>query len=73
MTQGNKMKGEWVLYLDQYGNKWFAKSVKDLREMLGGGRVTKMYADGKDGKTYHVGYVVGKLWCTPYVPYRVVA
>lgn len=63
------MKGKRILYRDQFGYTWFAKSIRNLREQIPG-RVSKMYVDGMNGKTYHVGYVVGKHWCTAYTPMR---
>lgn len=56
------------LYIDQYGQCFFADTVKELREQIGMGssRVSKMYND-IDGKTYHVGYVIGRHWLTKYV------
>lgn len=49
------------LFIDQYGYKVFAKTVKELRARTagGGGRVSKMYQDKKDGSIVHTGYVVG--------------
>lgn len=55
------------LFLDQYGNHVWARSVKDLREQAGG-RVSKMYQDRRDGTSVHVGYVVGARWFTEYAP-----
>jgi len=63
------MKGKLMLYLDQYGNRWFARTVAELRAQIGGGRVSKMYIDAKGGETHHVGYVVGQHWCTAYAPH----
>lgn len=59
-----------TLYIDQYGNKFYARTVKDLRSQIGmgGSRVGKMYRDKKDGSTVHVGYVVGQHWLTAYSP-----
>lgn len=64
-----KVKKAKTLYRDQYGNTFMAATVKDLREQIGGA-VSKMYVDDKDGKSWHVGYVVGQHWCTAYVPLR---
>lgn len=61
------MNGKLTLYVDQYGNKYFARTIKELRKQVGG-HVSKMYRDKKDGSTVHVGYVVGKLWLTAYAP-----
>ena len=37
------------LFLDQFGEPIWARTVKELREKVGGGRVTTMYRDKKDG------------------------
>ena len=50
------------LFIDQYGQHVWARTVKELREHCGGGRVSKMYVDKKDGRTVHCGYVVGPRW-----------
>lgn len=53
------------LYVDQYGNKFFARTVKELKEKVGSGKVSKMHqTTGK--KNYHVGYVVGGHWLKCY-------
>jgi len=59
-----------MLYLDQYGNKFHANTVKELRSKIGmgGSRVSKMYVDKKDGHTVHIGYVIGQHWLTQYTP-----
>jgi hypothetical protein len=64
------MNGKLMLYLDQWGNRWWAKTVKELREQIGmgGSRVSKMYVDKKDGRSVHIGYVVGQHWLTAYQP-----
>ncbi len=60
------------LYIDQYGNKFYARTVKELREKIGGGTVSKMYCDGsKDFPgVFHVGYVIGSHWLTAFTPMR---
>lgn len=63
------MNGRLMLYIDQWGNHWWARTVKELQKQLGG-HVSKMYMDFKDGTTAHTGYVVGKHWCTAYAPYK---
>ena len=60
------MKGKLVLYLDQYGNKIWACTRKELQEKAGGGRMFKIYADKKDGTSVHVGYGVGERWYTGF-------
>lgn len=62
------MNGKLILYIDQWGSQWFAYSVKELREKIGGGKVWKMYIDKKDGPPVHIGYVVGRHWCQAYAP-----
>ena len=60
--------------VDQYGQTFhgLTNPRKELCERLGKSHVDKMYVDGKDGKMYHVGYVIGGLWLTLYKvePYR---
>ena len=58
------------LYLDQWGNKWFAKTVKELCKKVGYSKARRMYCDKKDGSTKHIGYVVGPHWLTAYTPYE---
>lgn len=63
------MNGKTMLYIDQYGSKFFARTVKELRSQIGtgGGRVSKMYRDPLKGPPLHVGYVVGSHWLTGYI------
>lgn len=56
------------LFRDQYGQTIFARTVAELKDKAGGGRVSKMYADKADGRTVHVGYVVGRRWFAEYAP-----
>lgn len=63
-------KTKMRLYVDQYGDKIIASTVKELKEKSGPGRVYKMFIDSADGKTYHTGYVIGQLWYTMYEPVR---
>lgn len=66
------MKNKYRLYIDQYGNKFGAKSVRELRRKIGNGgsRVSKMFVDRK-GQTLHTGYVVGRHWLTMYKPVEI--
>ena len=57
-----------ILYIDQYGNRFWARTVKELRQAVGGGRVSKMYRDKKDGRSVHCGYVIGEHWLSGYTP-----
>lgn len=61
---------EAKLYIDQYGNRFWARTVKELREQIAGGksRVSIMYADTKDGRTVRRGYVIGQHWLSAYTP-----
>lgn len=56
------------LYIDQHGNRFYADSLRQLREQIknGGSRINKMYIDDTKGNTYHVGYVIGGHWLTVY-------
>ena len=64
------MKGKRTLYIDQWGNRFWATTVKELRNQIGmgGSRVSKMYRDKKDGRVVHVGYVIGQHWLTAFRP-----
>ena len=64
------MRGTPMLYVDQWGNRWTAKTVKDLKQQVGPGKVSRMYQDKTDGSTVHVGYVIGPHWCHAFVPYE---
>jgi hypothetical protein len=57
---------EQNLFIDQFGQVILAKTVKELKEKAGSGKVSKMFIDDKSGKTFHVGYVVGRRWFTKY-------
>lgn len=68
------------LFVDQYGNRWHATTVKGLASQINpyakAPKARRMYVDGRDGKTYHVGYIVsagrgnGDHWLTEYAPVR---
>jgi hypothetical protein len=64
------MKGKTTLFLDQYGNRFIAKTVSEPRSKIGGGgsRVSRMFQDKTDGRTVHVGYVIGDHWLTAFQP-----
>ncbi len=68
------MGGECRLFIDQYGNRFDASSVRELRGKIGrgGSRVSKMYRDKASG-TVHCGYVVGEHWLTAYARVEVPA
>lgn len=71
------MRGKLILYVDQYGDKIWAHSVKELREKVGGGRVFKIYVDkiaGQHaGKSVHCGYGVGRRWFNAFVSVEIPA
>lgn len=71
------MNGKPILYIDQYGQKLWAKTVKELREKAGGGRVFKIYVDkiaGEHaGKSVHCGYGVGSRWFSAFAPVEIPA
>lgn len=58
------LKPRTRLFIDQYGQRFWARSVKDLREQIGG-RVSRMYRDAPGGAE-HIGYVIGRNWLTEY-------
>jgi hypothetical protein len=51
----------------------WARTVKELQQKSGGGKVSKMYVDKKDGRTVHKGYVVGQRWFSAYSPIEIEA
>lgn len=61
------LNGEMTLFLDQYGNPYWAKTLEELRSKCAG-RVSKMYVDKKDGTSVWCGYVIGNRWLTAYRP-----
>ncbi len=64
------MNGQTIAYIDQYGQWIWAKTIKQLCEKCGRKSARKQYSDGKDGKSYHTGYIVGDRWFTAFIPYR---
>lgn len=54
------------LFIDQYGNRFYCATIKQLKEQLPG-KVSKMYVD-RDGQSFHIGYVIGHHWLTEYAP-----
>ena len=48
-----------------------ARTVSELRDKIGGGLVSKMYVNDRSGNRYHIGYVIGRYWCTAYMPVRI--
>ena len=63
----NKMRKPINLYIDQYGNKFYARTLKELKEQVSGS-VKKMYVDSQTLGTPDVGYVIGQHWLTAYTP-----
>lgn len=60
------MNGKTTLFIDQYGNRFFSRTVRELRSQVPG-RLAKMYRDTERG-TVHVGYVIGRHWLTAFQP-----
>ena len=61
--------------IDQYGQTYHDLGPhprKALLEQLGYKKASRMYIDNKDGKTFHIGYVIGYLWLTLFevAPFR---
>jgi hypothetical protein len=55
--------------IDQYGNRFYFSTVKELREQISG-RCSRLFQDSKDGTTYHVGYRIGEHWLNIYEQVR---
>ena len=60
-------KKQTVLYLSQYGDKFYATTLKELREQVRG-RCSIMCNETEYGEVYRAGYVIGELWLMAYVP-----
>jgi hypothetical protein len=58
----------YYLWIDQWGNKFRARTRAELVKAVGGGRVSIMYRDKSDGRTVKCGLVVGAHWCSQYAP-----
>jgi len=58
------------LYVDQWGNHFYADTVKELKEEVGAGKVRIMYRDKKDGSTVRCGYIIGQHWLEAYMPFE---
>jgi len=54
--------------IDQYGTTYHGLKHprKELMERLGYRSASRMYVENKEGKTFHVGYVIGQHWLTVY-------
>lgn len=63
------MRGKPTLFLDQYGAHYTARTLKELQRLVGGGRISKMCVDKKDGGALHIGYVIGPHWLQAFVPF----
>jgi hypothetical protein len=58
-----------TIAIDQYGQRYLNLGKyprKALCERLGRKHVSKMYCDDGNGKSNHVGYVIGGHWLTLY-------
>ena len=66
------MNGIFTLYVDQYGNRFTSRTVKELRNKIPG-RISKMYQDRNDGQTVQTGYVIGQHWLTAFRPFEIPA
>ena len=65
------MNGKLMLYLDQFGNYFYARTVRELRGKVGsrGSRIAKMYVEsGADGEPQHIGYVIAGHWLRMFAP-----
>ena len=55
--------------IDQYGTTYHGLGKhprKVLMERLDRKSAQKIYRDNKDGSAHHVGWIVGKHWCSVY-------
>lgn len=59
------------VFIDQWGDRVIAATVKELQRKAGGGRVSRMFRDKKDGRIVRCGYVVGSRWFNEFQPVEV--
>ena len=59
------LRGKPTLLVDQFGMHVWACTLKELHEKVSG-VISRMYVDTKDGRTLHIGYVVGNRWFTAF-------
>lgn len=64
------MKPRFSLHVDQFGNRYYARTLKELRKQIPG-KVSRMFFEDKSGNVYHCGYVIGKRWLNSYTMYAV--
>jgi hypothetical protein len=66
------MNGRAMLWLDQWGQPYWSKTIRELCQKLGYARrsARPMYVDGTDGKSYRTGVVIGRFWLSGYFPLR---
>lgn len=65
------MNGKLMLYIEHSGQSHiFARNVRELQRLAGGGRVSKQYINDIEGNTFHTGYVIGNKWFTAYIPFK---
>lgn len=66
------MNKPYLLWLDQYGYKYFARTraelVKAVCPYTKSPKVSIMYQNKKDGSIVRVGYIVSDHWLTAYLP-----
>ena len=62
------MLSKQYMAIDQYGTTYHGLEHprKDLCERLGRSHADRIFTDSKDGKTYHVGYIISGLWLRVY-------
>ena len=63
------MKTTNYMAIDQYNETYHDLGKfprKELINRIGGGKVSKIYQDKKDGSVVHTGYVIGKTWLNLY-------
>lgn len=58
------------LFIDQYNEHVWARTIRELKQQVGPGRVFKIYVDKKDGRTVQVGTGIGRRWFNRYIPWE---
>lgn len=60
---------QFYMAIDQYGQAYHSLGEhprKALLTRLGKTSAQRMYRDKKDGKSVHIGWIIGGLWLTLY-------
>ena len=58
------------LFISQYWDKFYAKTIKELKEQVWPWKIDKMYIDKKNWDTIQTGYVIWQLRLNRFIPFE---